>query len=163
MNWKKNLPPQISFSTLVLSMGGVGFSPLAPGTMGSIVSLPLLYLWGLVSIPKIVTIVALIFLISIISFMTERVQKKLNLKDPQWIVIDEMLGMMVTFAFVPQIDFWNLLLCLVFFRFFDIIKFWPASYFDKMNHGAGTILDDVISGVYAGILLLIVNILFALR
>ena len=79
--------------------------------------------------------------------------------DPQWIVIDEVIGMSVAWLFIGEHTLTRLLILFVLFRFFDIIKVWPASYFDKkVTHGMGTILDDVVSGIYAGIIFLIIKI-----
>jgi phosphatidylglycerophosphatase A len=66
-------------------------------------------------------------------------------------VIDEVIGMLITWSFVRRVDPASLFWVFSLFRIFDIIKVWPASYFDKMLHGFGTITDDVISALYAGI------------
>ncbi len=89
--------------------------------------------------------------------VTERIQQKFGLHDPQWIVIDEVIGMLITWSFVRTVDFPTLFLVFSFFRFFDIIKVWPASYFDRLYHGFGTITDDVVSGFYAGIITVLVR------
>jgi phosphatidylglycerophosphatase A len=82
----------------------------------------------------------------------DHVQKQLNVQDPQWIVVDEVIGMALTWAIVKPTTLSLWIGCFVMFRFFDIVKLWPASYFDKkVKNGAGTILDDVVSGLFAGI------------
>lgn len=92
------------------------------------------------------------------SFVTESVQQNLHLHDPGWIVIDEVLGMTVAWLFIQSHNLKQLALLFVLFRFFDIVKIWPASYFDKkVSHGYGTILDDLISGIYAGLLFLLIH------
>ena len=137
---------------LFLSWFYSGKFPKAPGTMGSLATLPLIYLLHYLQI-NIYSLIALILVLIISSIsITEKVQKKFHLHDPQWIVIDEVIGMLVTWSFVMSIDFPVIFLVFSTFRMFDIIKIWPASYFDRLHHGAGTILDDVISGVYAGII-----------
>ena len=83
--------------------------------------------------------------------LTQKIQKEFQLHDPQWIVIDEVIGMLITWAFVMNIEPATIFLVFSSFRMFDIIKIWPASYFDRLHHGFGTITDDVISGLYAGI------------
>lgn len=129
-----------------------GKSPKAPGTVGSLATIPLIYLLHFIHL----NIYSLIFLILTLYFaaviITDHVQKKFNLHDPQWIVIDEVIGMLITWSFIRSIDFHDLFLVFSLFRLFDIIKIWPASFFDRMDHGLGTITDDVISGLYAGIL-----------
>ena len=147
-------------TVLFLSWFYTGKFPKAPGTIGSLATLPLIYLLHYFHF----NIYSLIFLISVLYLtavlVTENVQQKFNLHDPQWIVIDEVIGMLVTWSFVMTIDLPTLFLVLSTFRFFDIIKVWPASYFDRLHHGVGTITDDVISGLYAGIFTILIQKLF---
>ena len=80
------------------------------------------------------------------------VQKSCQIHDPPWIVIDEVIGMFVGFLFLPAPQWSDIFVLFGLFRFFDIVKVWPASFFDqKVKHGIGTILDDVVAGMYAGI------------
>jgi phosphatidylglycerophosphatase A len=87
-------------------------------------------------------------------YLTHFFQKLYQTHDPSYIVIDEVIGMLVAWScFFPQRPV-EIFLLFVFFRFFDIVKVWPANVIDqKITHGAGTILDDVVSGIYAGCLL----------
>lgn len=137
---------------LFLSWFYTGKFPKAPGTMGSLATLPLIYLLHYLHINIYSLIALILFLTTLAIIITEKVQKEFHLHDPQWIVIDEVIGMLITWAFVRTIDFPVIFLVFSMFRLFDIIKIWPASYFDRLHHGAGTILDDVVSGVYAGII-----------
>lgn len=137
---------------LFLSWFYSGKIPKAPGTMGSLATVPLILLlahWEL-NIYSLILLIVTLYLISVI--LTEYIQKRFHLHDPQWIVIDEVIGMLITWSFVRSTGPTSLLLVFILFRFFDIIKIWPASYFDRLHHGVGTITDDVISGLYAGIL-----------
>jgi phosphatidylglycerophosphatase A len=128
-----------------------GKAPKAPGTFGSLATLPLIILLSLSGI-HLYALVALIVALTVVAVMvTQRVQVKYGIHDPQWIVIDEVIGMLITWSFVQGHEWYKLLLVTIAFRFFDIVKFWPASYFDRDPHGYGTILDDVVSGLYAGI------------
>lgn len=137
---------------LFLSFFGVGFAPKAPGTFGTLATLPFLYLLGLLHPPFFFFIPFLLILTAASCFIADSVQRQLNLHDPQWIVIDEVIGMSVTWLFISTHSLSHLFLQFVLFRFFDIVKIWPASFFDqKVDHGSGTILDDVVSGIYAGI------------
>jgi phosphatidylglycerophosphatase A len=155
MKEQKNQPPPIIrpnfLTTLFLSWFYTGKFPKAPGTMGSLATLPLIYLLHHlhVSIYSLITLIVVLYVCAI--FATQNVQEKFHLHDPQWIVIDEVIGMLITWSFVRTIDFPVLFLVFSTFRMFDIIKIWPASYFDRLHHGVGTITDDVISGLYAGI------------
>lgn len=159
MKDQKNQSPSLP-TILFLSWFYTGKSPKAPGTIGSLATIPLiLFLHFLqINIYSLIALITVLFVASVV--ITERVQKKYHLHDPQWIVIDEVLGMLVTWAFVQQVDFVSLLVVFGTFRFFDIVKIWPASYFDRLQHGAGTISDDIVSGLYAGILSLYILKLF---
>jgi len=139
-------------TVLFLSWFYSGKCPKAPGTMGSLATLPLIYFLHYININiySLFTLIVVLYLAAV--FVTEHVQKKYHLHDPQWIVIDEVIGMLITWSFVRTIDFPILFLVFSLFRFFDIVKIWPASYFDRMHHGFGTITDDVISALYAGII-----------
>jgi phosphatidylglycerophosphatase A len=138
-------------TTLFLSWFFTGKSPKAPGTMGSLATLPLIYLLHYlhVNIYSLIILVIILYVAAVV--ITQNVQKKFHLHDPQWIVIDEVIGMLITWSFVLSIELPTLAMVFISFRFFDIIKIWPASYFDRLDHGIGTITDDVISGIYAGI------------
>lgn len=147
-------------STLFLSWFFIGKLPKAPGTFGSLATLPLIYLLHSLqfNIYSLATLIVVLFIAAVI--VTQNVQQKFQLHDPQWIVIDEVIGMLITWAFVPTIEFTTLFLVFGSFRFFDIVKVWPASYFDRLHHGIGTITDDVISGIYAGIFCLLMTNFF---
>lgn len=143
-------------SILFLSFLGTGFSPYAPGTVGSLATLPLIFIiYSFIKnyeYPQLILISALIIITIYTCYLTNKVQKKLSLHDPQWIVMDEVLGMLVAWSFYISNEPIYLIIVFISFRFFDIIKIWPANYFDKkVHHGAGTILDDIVSGIYAGI------------
>ena len=136
---------------LFLSFFGIGFIPFAPGTFGSIATLPFLYMLGLVDISLVWIILGLILITLTSCFAAEKVQKRLGLHDPGWIVIDEVIGMGLTWCVYPTSSVLDLFIMFLLFRGFDIFKLWPATFFDqKIKHGSGTILDDVISGLYAG-------------
>jgi len=146
-------------AVIFLSFFGSGFFPKAPGTAGSVATIPLMYLIFLAEISLLNFILATTALTIISCFIAEYIQQKRQLHDPQWIVMDEVLGMLVTWAFIyPRFDFISCFVLFILFRFFDIVKFWPASYFDKkVTHGSGTILDDIISGIFAGLSLLLLQ------
>ncbi len=136
---------------LFVSFLGVGFCPYAPGTVGTLAFLPFLYLLSILNLSLTTLIIILIFFTIISIYITDNLQKKYKLHDPQWIVIDEVLGIITAYLFVNSSSLLALSIIFILFRFFDIVKIWPASYFDKkVTHGAGTILDDIISGIYAG-------------
>lgn len=147
---EQNISEKLSF--LYLSWFGVGYARKAPGTFGSLAALPFLYLlhWLHAPVWFCVTLFTLMTLAA--CWVADIVQRRLSLHDPQWIVVDEVIGMGITWLIVRPESPGGWLACFIAFRFFDIVKIWPASYFDKrVKSGAGTILDDVVSAFYAGI------------
>jgi phosphatidylglycerophosphatase A len=148
-------------ATLYLSWFGSGYSPKAPGTVGTLAALPFIYLWSLLAPPAWLNISLIVVMTLAACLVAEKIQKETQTHDPQWIVVDEVIGMLITWAIVEPRNIIEWISCFIAFRAFDIIKIWPASYFDKeVLHGAGTILDDVVSALYAGSLVLIICLYF---
>ena len=157
-----NRPTLKRLDILFLSFFGVGFLPKAPGTWGTLATLPFLYGIGRFNPPYIFFIPFLVIMTLISSFIADSVQKKFDLHDPQFIVIDEVLGMTTAWLFIQTHNLSHLIVLFILFRFFDIVKIWPASFFDKkVHHGAGTIIDDIVSGLYAGVVYLVINYYFS--
>ena len=144
---------------ILASLGGIGLIPFAPGTFGSI------FAWiAFILISHFVNMLILTIVIIILSiWICEKVSKDLFEKDHKSIVIDELVGMWV--ALLPVIYFASsqneriayAILALVFFRFFDILKPFPVSYFDqKYKNGFGIVFDDIIAGILATVPSLII-------
>ena len=78
--------------------------------------------------------------------------------DPGWIVIDELVGQWLCFAFVPEWNALNLAASFILFRFFDILKPAPIKQIDKkLKGGLGVMFDDVVAGIFAGVILLLLK------
>ena len=75
--------------------------------------------------------------------------------DPGPVVIDEVLGMLVTLAFIP-VGLSGAMAGFVIFRVFDVLKPWPANRLEQLHSGAGIIADDAMAGVYSNVCLRIV-------
>ncbi len=139
--------PEVFF----LSFAGVGFIPKAPGTFGTLAILPFLYLLGESKIPVFFVIPLLVIVTAVSCYLADSLQRSYQIHDPSWIVMDEVLGMTVAWLFIGNHSLLSLAVLFALFRFFDIIKIGPVAYFDRMKHGAGTILDDIFAGLFAGI------------
>lgn len=137
---------------LGIATGGfVGFIPLAPGTVGSAVGVALI--WGLkgISLPLFILLCFLIFALGV--WASDKAGQLLNKADASPIVIDEIVGMMITMIGIPVTGYW-LVIGFLLFRFFDIVKLPPANILDaRLKSGWGVMLDDVFAGIYANILL----------
>ena len=128
-----------------------GYSPIAPGTAGTLVGIGI-YLIIYNPNPLIyTTILLLLFFVAVL--ISDKAEKILLENDSRHIVIDEIFGFMVTMAFVPS-SLLYIVLGFFFFRIFDILKIFPANFFDKkVKNGYGIVLDDLFAGIYANILL----------
>ena len=137
------------------TLGGIGMVPIAPGTFGSITAwIIFVYLSHFISMINMLILTILFFILSI--WICSEASKDLENKDHKSIVIDELVGMWI--ALLPVLVIANsqyertvyAIAALIFFRFFDILKPFPISYFDKnYKNGFGIVIDDVISGLIA--------------
>jgi phosphatidylglycerophosphatase A len=132
-----------------------GYAPVAPGTAGSVVGLVLVWIvWGPLwarSPSLCLLIFAIVFAIS--CWVSDRAEQIFENHDDSHIVIDEVLGMAAT-MFGNPITFVWLMVGFLLFRISDVIKPWPASWFDRrMRNGAGVMLDDLAAAIYANIVL----------
>lgn len=128
----------------------VGRFPLAPGTIGSLAALPVIWFLhaglgalGVLGFAMIV-LAAGVWAAQVHAEATGRV-------DPGEIVIDEVAGQAIAIAFLP-IGIIEYSMAFILFRVFDIVKVWPARWVDqRVSGGVGIMLDDVIAGLYAGL------------
>ena len=149
---------------LVSTLFYCGYFPKAPGTIGSLVSLPVIFFinynfgfFGLILTIIIVFIVAMFAVKKVLMYTTH---------DPSFVVIDEFLGQAVTFLLIAdKLKFSKnvipYIIGFVLFRLFDITKPFPVSYADKkIKNAFGVILDDIFAGFYATIILYFITYLF---
>lgn len=126
--------------------------PWASGTFGSLLGI-VLYLAVLQVTTSLVPTAILLALATVIAIgVASRAEQLLDEHDSGKIVLDEIVGMAIALAGFPP-TWTNIVVIFVLFRVLDIVKIWPASYCDrKMPGGAGVVLDDVVSGIYANLL-----------
>ena len=132
-----------------------GYSPLAPGTAGSLVLLLIFLFLPPFSIPILLISAFFFFLIGV--WAATKVSREKG-EDPSIVVIDELLGMLVVLIGCPRTLF-SVLIAFVLFRFFDIVKPFPVRMVYRLPSGWGLMLGDLLAGLSA---LLIVQILLAL-
>ena len=138
--------------TVMLATGFyTGYAPVAPGTFGTLVGVLLVLIFG--ESPLFFQISFTLFLCGAAVWASEKAQIIFKRKDASYIVIDEIVGMMVTMIGMPVTGYW--LVCgFLVFRVLDIAKLPPANYFDsKLKNGWGVVMDDVVSGIYGNLLL----------
>ena len=139
----------------IATLGGLGKIPIAPGTFGSI------FAWFVfIFLSHYINMIFLTFAVGIFSvWICEKITKDLVIKDHKSIVIDELVGTWISLLpvlFIADDRYERIIyaaIALILFRFFDILKPYPISFFDKeYKNGLGIVLDDVIAGIFSGIL-----------
>jgi phosphatidylglycerophosphatase A len=152
--------------SLLLATCGVGYIPVAPGTWGSALAVLgyLTYQQVIVLLDKSVwfPLTAVLLLgFCLVGISASRIAAEtMGEKDPVNIVVDEVMGQWVTFAFVPFTSDWKILLAgFALFRLFDIWKPFPIDRAQDFDGGIGVCADDLIAGVYAGVTLSILTLI----
>ncbi len=130
-----------------------GFFPVASGTVGSLAALMIIFFKPAMQPTILLLLIAIAF---IAGTLTAKPIMKRYGDDPSVIVIDEAVGMWITLLIFilfgrTEMSLFNAMICFVAFRFFDVFKVQPAKYFDELKSGFGVMADDVVAGIYAGI------------
>ncbi|MFV2031022.1 MAG: phosphatidylglycerophosphatase A [Gammaproteobacteria bacterium] len=133
----------------LLSLGfGAGLSPRAPGTVGTVVSIPPYLLLSQLELIPYVAVVIAGFVLGV--YLCQYTSQALGEHDHSGIVWDEFIGFWITMIAVPALSWQWVLAGFVLFRFFDIVKPWPVKVADKrLKGGFGIMFDDVLAGLYA--------------
>jgi phosphatidylglycerophosphatase A len=147
-----------SLSKIISTFFGVGYFPVAPGTLTSllVVLAYKFYLYKL-SWPLYFSIIFLLFLIGV--YTSSKFASDLSKKDPRKIVIDEACGQLL--VLFRMSDAWfPVLSCFILFRVFDIAKPYPIKKVETLPSGWGIMMDDLVAAIYAGV---IVNLYLLLK
>ncbi|MGB9696720.1 MAG: phosphatidylglycerophosphatase A family protein [Ignavibacteria bacterium] len=150
---------------LVSSFLGLGFSPYASGTVASFATMVLIFIFHLNDIFFLALITIVCIVVGII--VSGDAIGKYG-KDPSVVVIDEVAGMLVAYLVslilspAGSDNIQCLIGAFIGFRFFDVVKIFPSTYFDKINNSCGIMMDDVIAGFYGGVLSAVFNLSFKL-
>lgn len=135
---------------ILAAWGPFGYSPWAPGTAGTLGAIPLF--WLLRQLPQPAYLAATALLLALAVVAAGKAGAYWKVADASPIVIDEVVGYLVTMAFFPWT--WGTALAgFLLFRVMDVAKPWPASAFDRMKSGFGVVMDDVAAGVFAALAL----------
>ena len=147
--WKERVKHY--FMLFVATGGLTGYFPVAPGTAGSLVGVGLA--WVFRDSPLFFNIALCVFLGGLGVWTSQWAGKYFKKADSPRIVIDEIVGVLITMLGIPITGYW-LVVGFIVFRFFDIVKFPPANLADRrMKNGWGVMLDDVFAAIYGNVLL----------
>ena len=148
-----------TINTLFVTMFGLGKIPKIPGTFGSLATIIILYFFfHIINLPTNLILFILIIILILSFFSISLHIKNTKNKDPKEVIIDEFIGQSVP-IYLYEISHGTVkssdeaiffyAVCFVLFRFFDIIKPFPVSFFDKnFKNSFGVIMDDICAGFY---------------
>ena len=130
-----------------------GYAPVASGTVGSLVALPLIFLSAyLLHVSPVLHVVALVLAIAAACWLAGAAEQYLGEHDSGKIVVDEIVGFLTATALL-EVTPGRLVAAFFLFRLFDILKPPPARYFDQqVPGGVGVVLDDVCAGIYTNLI-----------
>ncbi len=142
---------------------GLGYSPVAPGTVGSVLGIAFIWMFSQFDLNGERRLFFHLVVVAIIStagiWAASRAERFFGRKDPPQVVIDEVVGQLLTFGLIfrnPR--FILLLLGFAFFRLFDIVKPFPIRKLEKVPLGFGIVLDDLAAGFYASLVIFVVHL-----
>ena len=144
-------------SVWIATAGGVGYFPVAPGTAGSLVGVGIVLALGLLPVTfrwrsAAVAVVAVILMI-LGAAAASKAETFFGRVDPSQVVIDEVVGQMIALVAWPVAGWKTYVAGFILFRFFDIVKPFPAGRCERIAGGWGIMLDDVVAGAYSLLLL----------
>jgi len=134
-------------AVFIASFGYVGYFPIAPGTAGSLAALALFAFIKWIGVTTIeLTAIVAVFAIGV--WAAHGTEAALGRKDPGIVVIDEVLGMLITLALLP-LSLLGIALGFLLFRVLDVVKPYPAAQLEHLHGGLGIMADDAVAGLYA--------------
>jgi phosphatidylglycerophosphatase A len=154
------------YLALALATFGVGYLPLMPGTYGSLVGVGIFL--GLAQLARGNGLIALVLVsIVVVTFAgiwaASRTEALSGRKDPGKVVVDEVAGQLISLFPLVLFAHWSIIaviISFILFRFFDIVKPYPARRLEALKGGLGIMCDDLIAGVYAAAITAIVAAVF---
>ena len=146
---------------IVGSFFGLGLIPFAPGTMGTLGALGIAFvLPGEPPLAWTIPTMALFLLAcGFTIILGDHAERSMGLKDPGFIVLDEVAGYMVALASVKKPGFEWLVMAFLVFRVFDVLKPWPCRRLERVGGGKGILYDDLMAGLYTFLVLMISRLL----
>ena len=136
---------------------GCGYSPVAPGTVGSVAAVLLAWAFSLIGFNNLGFVILSLAALYPAIRAAGIVAAESGHRDPQIVVIDEVLGLWLTLAGALRFNWRSFLFAFVLFRFFDILKPPPIRLIERVPGGAGIVLDDMMAGSYAALVLFVLG------
>jgi phosphatidylglycerophosphatase A len=134
---------------LVATVMGVGYAPFAPGTFGTAAGL---LLWAVLPTAPAVQALAILALFAAGSWSGSVAERHFGRTDPGQVVVDEVMGMLITLFMIP-VGWWGAVAGFLIFRVADVLKPFPANRLERLPGGVGVMADDAMAAVYANVAL----------
>ena len=133
----------------IATCGYLGYVPVAPGTFGSAAGLVVLAAVRWSGSPALeLTVIILLFAVGVWS--ANAAERHFGGVDPAPVILDEVVGMLITLAFLP-VNITGAVVGFLLFRLFDVVKPWPANRLEAVHGGLGVMADDAMAGVYGNV------------
>lgn len=143
-------------SEMTATLFGLGRVPVAPGTLASLIALPIA--WFTMKYFGQLGVLTLCLAVSALGLWASDVYARDRAsEDPSECVIDEVAGQLIACAMAP-LSLPGFALAFVLFRLYDISKLWPVSVFERFRGGFGIVGDDLVAGLIAGWIVAVVDI-----
>ena len=131
----------------IATVAGVGYAPVAPGTFGSAAGL---VVWWLLPASPVVQAVVIVVIFIVGSWGGSVAERHFGRSDPGQVVIDEVMGMLIT-LFLNPVGWKGAFVAFLFFRVADVIKPYPANRLEHLPGGVGVMADDGMAAIYANL------------
>jgi phosphatidylglycerophosphatase A len=133
----------------IATCGYLGYVPVAPGTFGSAAGLVVLAAVRWSGSPALeLAVIILLFAVGVWS--ANAAEGHFGGVDPAPVILDEVVGMLITLAFLP-VNITGAIVGFLLFRLFDVVKPWPANRLEALHGGLGVMADDAMAGVYGNV------------
>jgi len=133
----------------IATCGYLGYVPVAPGTFGSAAGLVVFAAVRWSGSPALeLAVIILLFAVGVWS--ANAAERHFGGVDPAPVILDEVVGMLVTLAFLP-VNITGAIVGFLLFRLFDVVKPWPANRLEALHGGLGVMADDAMAGVYGNV------------
>jgi len=133
----------------IATCGYLGYVPVAPGTFGSAAGLVVFAAVRWSGSPAL-ELAVIIFLFAVGVWSANAAERHFGGVDPAPVILDEVVGMLITLAFLP-VNITGAVVGFLLFRLFDVVKPWPANRLEAVHGGLGVMADDAMAGVYGNV------------
>jgi phosphatidylglycerophosphatase A len=141
--------PVTAAALAIATVLGIGYAPIASGTFGSAAGL---LVWWLLPASTVAHAIAIVVLFAVGAWSGNVAERHFGRTDPGQVVVDEVVGMLIT-LFLNPVGWIGALAGFFFFRLFDVVKPYPSDRLERLHGGVGVMADDAMAAIYANLAL----------